>query len=157
MAEMTTVAKVVVGVAAAELAEPASGNLSFLKFRLAVMDAAHRRDLSPVAALLRDPTAALTQENRDQLAELLVPLQRGAKVRGKLVGRAGRDTTVERDYAYYRALLAYRHAHKTSRIPADAKEEIAARFGMLDFETARKAGGRGKRRYDAEQAARSGE
>ena len=154
---MTTVAKVVVGVAAAELAKPASGNLSFLRCRFAVMDAADQRDLSPVAALLRDPTASLTQEDRDLLAELLVPLQRGAKVRGALLGRAGRDTTIERDLDYYRALLAYRHAHKTSRIPADAKEKIAVRFDLQDFETARKAEGRGKRRYEAEQAARSGE
>jgi hypothetical protein len=157
MVAKAAVAKVVVRAAAAERAEPVPGNLSRLTFAMALLEAADQLDFSPVATLLRDPTVALAQEDRDRLAELLVPLQRGAKVRGALVGRAGRDTTVERDLAFYEALIAYRHAHKTRRIPADAKEEIAARFGMLDFETARKAEGRGKRRYEAELAARSGE
>ncbi len=129
----------------------AEGNLLHLMFSLAVIEAAGTLDLSAIARLLRDPSVPVSQSDREELAELLVPLQRGAKVKGKLVGRPGRKGTTDRDLAFYGALEAYRFDHQTNRIPAAAKAEIAARFGILDVETAKKAEAKGKRLWELER------
>ncbi len=134
----------------------AGGNMLDLAWPMALFSAREDRDLSGVADLLRDPTVPMTQQDRDGLAELLCPRKRGAKVRGKLMGRQGRGGTAARDLALYEALEAYRRQHKTKRIPAAAKAEIAAQFGLLDFETVRDAEERGKAECEAEIAARAG-
>ncbi len=133
-------------------------NLLHLTWTMTLYAAREDRKLSGVAELLRDPSVPMTQADREALAELLVPQRRGAKVRAKLQGRGGRGGkggTATRDLAFYEALEAHRMETGTDRIPAEVKEQIAARYGLLNAETIKSAETRGKALHDAEREARS--